>query len=160
MNEAAGRDLRERIAAFLEWYDRQRRRRQSLQRADRRRLYGAGVPGSARREVRLAALAGEMPGECHWGAPGGGFFVWLGLPAGLDSSAALLPAAEASGVSCVPGARFCSDGGGQASLRLAFSLLSATEMTEGARRLGAVIRAAVRCAQPLLSASHLRSKSL
>ena len=159
MNEAAGRDLRERIAAFLEWYDRQRRRRQSLQRADRRRLYGAGVPGSARREVRLAALAGEMPGECHWGAPGGGFFVWLGFPAGLDR-AELLPAAEASGVSCVPGARFCSDGGGQASLRLAFSRLSATEMTEGARRLGAVIRAAVRCAQPLLSASHLRSKSL
>jgi 2-aminoadipate transaminase len=102
-----------------------------------RRAYGA------RREALLAALESEMPGECHWVAPGGGFFVWLGLPAGLDS-AALLPAAEAAGVSYVPGARFCSDGGGQDSLRLAFSLLSPAEMAEGARRLGAVVRAVLR----------------
>ena len=107
----------------------------------------------ARREVLLGALAGAMPPGCHWVAPGGGFFIWLGLPAGLDSDV-LLPAAEAAGVSYVPGARFCSDGGGHDGLRLAFSLLPPAELAEGARRLGAVIRAAQS------STSDARSKSL
>jgi DNA-binding transcriptional MocR family regulator len=97
----------------------------------------------ARRDALLAALAREIPPGCSWRAPGGGFFVWLSLPDGMDSRA-LLPDAEAAGVSYVSGDRFCSDGGGQSSLRLAFSLLSPEDMAEGVRRLGAVIRAAVR----------------
>ncbi len=96
----------------------------------------------ARRDALVAALASEMPGGCRWLTPGGGFFVWFGLPVGLDS-AALLPAAEAGGVSYLPGARFCTDGRGREELRLAFSLLLPADMAEGARRLGAVIRAAL-----------------
>ncbi|MCX6029594.1 MAG: PLP-dependent aminotransferase family protein [Chloroflexi bacterium] len=92
-----------------------------------------------RRAALLAALARHLPPGCRWIAPGGGFFLWLQLPAGCDS-AALLSAAERAGVSYVPGGRFFPGGGGERYLRLAFSLLSAEELAEGARRFGDVLR--------------------
>ena len=103
-----------------------------------------------RRDALLDGLARFMPPHCRWTAPGGGFFIWVQLPEGYDSST-LLPIAEQAGVSYVPGARFCTGGGGERHtapaataggcrcLRLAFSLLSAAELAEGARRLGEVI---------------------
>ncbi len=94
-----------------------------------------------RRDALCAALADNLPQGCEWRKPGGGFFVWLRLPEGLDS-AALLPAAEAAGVSYVPGARFCVEAGCRPYCRLAFTLLPVEEMQEGARRLAAVVREA------------------
>ena len=47
----------------------------------------------------------------------------LGAAAGGVDAAALLPQAEAAGVSYVPGSRFCADGGCSAYIRLAFTLL-------------------------------------
>jgi DNA-binding transcriptional MocR family regulator len=49
--------------------------------------------------------------------------------------------AEAHGVAFAPGARFCSDGDDR-SLRAAFSLYDEATLREGARRLGAAVRAA------------------
>lgn len=95
---------------------------------------------SRRHDVLLNALATYLPEDCCWARPGGGFFVWVRLPAGVDSSA-LLPTAESAGVSYVPGARFCAGGGGEQYCRLAFTLLSPDELEEGARRLGAALRA-------------------
>ncbi len=95
-----------------------------------------------RRDALLAALGQHLPAGCRWGTPGGGFFAWVALPDGCDS-AALLPAAEAAGVSYVPGARFYAGSSGARYLRLAFSLLGAEELAEGARRLGAGLRAAI-----------------
>lgn len=94
-----------------------------------------------RRDALLAALAQHLPEGCRWTGPGGGFFVWVQLPPGCDS-AALLPLAEAAGVSYVPGPRFHADGGGARYLRLAFSLLPPEELAEGGRRLGNVVREA------------------
>ncbi len=88
----------------------------------------------SRREALLAALARFMPDECSWTTPGGGFFAWVQLPAGYDSTA-LLAAAEQAGVSFVPGARFYTDGEGGRHLRLAFSLLSEETLIEGVQRL-------------------------
>ncbi len=93
----------------------------------------------ARRDALLAALAEHMPPGCTWGAPAGGYFVWLRLPAGHDA-AALLPRAEAAGVAYLPGARFHTDARGTHALRLAFSLYGPAELREGARRLGAAVR--------------------
>jgi DNA-binding transcriptional MocR family regulator len=93
----------------------------------------------ARRDLFCAALARHLPAGCDWQAPGGGFFVWVRLPEGVDAQA-LLPQAEAAGVSYVPGARFCADGGGRSHIRLAFTLLSPAEMQEGAMRLGQLLR--------------------
>jgi len=91
-----------------------------------------------RRDALLAGLAKYLPEGCHWVSPGGGFFVWLRLPAGVDSEV-FLPVAEAAGVSFVPGARFFTGGGGGEYCRLAFTLVSLEELEEGARRLGGVV---------------------
>jgi DNA-binding transcriptional MocR family regulator len=93
-----------------------------------------------RRDALLAALAAHLPPDCAVTPPGGGFFVWLRLPAGLDADA-LLPHAEAAGVSYLPGAGFHLDGRGANTVRLAFSLYEPAELVEGARRLGAALRA-------------------
>ena len=93
-----------------------------------------------RRDVLLDALGRRLPEGCSWIRPGGGFFVWLRLPPGVDS-AALLPVAESAGISYVPGARFSTDGHGGRYCRLAFTLVSLEQLTEGARRLGSVLTA-------------------
>ena len=92
----------------------------------------------ARRDLFCDALTRHLPAGCDWQAPGGGFFVWVRLPEGVDAQA-LLPQAEAAGVSYVPGVRFCADGRGKSHIRLAFTLLSRKEMEEGAMRLGRVL---------------------
>jgi 2-aminoadipate transaminase len=91
-----------------------------------------------RRDVLLDALKRFLPRDCAWVRPGGGFFVWVRLPEGSDSTA-LLHVAETAGVSYAPGSRFCVGEGGECYLRLAFSLLSLAELEEGARRLGTVL---------------------
>jgi 2-aminoadipate transaminase len=89
----------------------------------------------ARRDALLAALHTHLPPECAVHTPAGGYFAWVGLPGGMDATA-LRPAAEAAGVSYLPGARFHLDGGGAGALRLAWSLYGEVELIEGARRLG------------------------
>jgi len=61
------------------------------------------------------------------------------LPDGLDATA-LLPHAEAAGVSYLPGSLFHAGGGGREYLRLSFSMLSLSEMAQGAEQLGNVLR--------------------
>ena len=91
-----------------------------------------------RRDLIIKALESHLPEECHWMKPGGGFFVWLRLPTGVDSSA-FLPIAEAAGVSYLPGAYFHVDGGGERYCRLNFTMISLDELEEGARRLSTVL---------------------
>ena len=88
-----------------------------------------------RRDVLVNALEEHLPQDCRWLIPQGGFFVWLRLPAQIDS-ASFLPAAEAAGVSYIPGARFFTNGGGECYCRLNFTMFSRDELEEGARRLG------------------------
>ena len=95
-----------------------------------------------RRDALTDALADRLPEGCAFSLPRGGFFVWIELPSGLRASE-LLEAAEAAGVSYVPGARSHLDGH-DAGLRLAFSLYDEQRLTEAATRLGLVITAALR----------------
>lgn len=92
----------------------------------------------ARRDALAAALSEHLSPACSWQLPAGGFFIWVHLPEGIDA-AALLPRAFAAGVGYGPGSRFHLDGGGANTLRLAFGLYPAGELTEAARRLGAVL---------------------
>jgi DNA-binding transcriptional MocR family regulator len=96
-----------------------------------------------RRDALAGALREHLPPGCELQAPGGGFFQWVRLPAGLDA-AELLPHAEAAGVAYIPGARFHLDGGGANTLRLAFSLYPPAELREAARRLGMAVRSHIR----------------
>lgn len=94
----------------------------------------------ARRDTLAAALTEWLPEGCQWTLPGGGFFIWLRLPDGIDVGA-LLPRAIGSGVGFAPGTRFHLAGGGANYARLAFGLYPEAELIEAARRLAGVLRA-------------------
>lgn len=97
----------------------------------------------ARRDALLGALAEHLPPGAAWTRPAGGFFVWITLPGGVDA-AALLPRAEETGVSYLPGERFHLEGGGRSALRLAFTRYEPHALAEAARRLGGLLRAALK----------------
>jgi 2-aminoadipate transaminase len=91
-----------------------------------------------RRDATLRALSAMMPPGCHWTRPGGGFFVWLGLPEGIHAKA-MLPRAISSRVAYVPGTGFYADGSGGEYARLCYSLPDPDRIAEGVRRLASVI---------------------
>lgn len=92
-----------------------------------------------RRDALLGALHEFLPG-LTWTVPGGGFYVWLTLPEGLDSRA-MLPRAVAELVAYTPGTAFYSDGNGHGDLRLSFCYPTPEFIREGVRRLGTVVSA-------------------
>jgi 2-aminoadipate transaminase len=96
----------------------------------------------AKRDAMLEALGAGMPDGVRWTRPGGGLFVWLTLPEGMDAEV-LLEAAVAEGVAYVAGGPFHVDGGGANTMRLTFAKEDAPTIAEGVRRLGRVVRRAV-----------------
>jgi 2-aminoadipate transaminase len=94
-----------------------------------------------RRDAMLEALERELSGTAEWNRPEGGYFLWLDLP-GVDA-AALMQRAAAAGVTFVKGADFFLSGGGEESVRLAFSFATADEIGEGVARLAASVPVAV-----------------
>jgi 2-aminoadipate transaminase len=94
-----------------------------------------------RRDAMLQALEAELPAGASWSRPGGGYFLWLDLPAGVRSDE-LLARGDEAGVAFVKGADFFADGSGAESARLAFSFPSVEEIHEGIRRLAALVREA------------------
>ena len=92
-----------------------------------------------RRDATLSALSRMMPPGCHWTRPAGGFYVWLGLPDGVDAKA-MLPRAISSRVAYVPGTGFYADGSGGRYARLCYSFPDPARISEGVRRLASVIQ--------------------
>jgi 2-aminoadipate transaminase len=90
-------------------------------------------------DVILAALARHMPDGARWTTPKGGFFSWLTLPEGVDSTD-LAARAAGQGVGIVPGTLFFADGRGNDSVRLSFSMVDASQIDEGVARLAALMR--------------------
>jgi DNA-binding transcriptional MocR family regulator len=93
-----------------------------------------------RRDAMLDTLGAVMPEGCQWTRPGGGFYVWLRLPRGLNSKS-MLPRAISSRVAYVPGTGFYADGGGAEYLRLSYCFPEPARIREGIRRLAEVIDA-------------------
>jgi DNA-binding transcriptional MocR family regulator len=91
----------------------------------------------ARRDAMVEALERDLPG-LRTTRPDGGYFLWGELD-GVDAGE-LLARAEAAGVTFVKGTDF---GGGDGTLRLAYSFVSPDEIAEGVARLAAAIPAAV-----------------
>lgn len=79
-----------------------------------------------------------MPEGVTWTSPVGGFFTWVTLPVGADTTALAVPAREA-GVAYVPGTPFYPDGQGARDLRLSFSRATEQHIHEGVRRLAALV---------------------
>jgi 2-aminoadipate transaminase len=95
----------------------------------------------ARCDAMVEAVGAHFPAGVRMVVPNGGYFLWLDLGPGADTTALAKRAAEA-GVPFVKGADFYADGGGTTSLRLAFSAVPADRIREGIERLGAVIASA------------------
>ena len=92
-----------------------------------------------RRDAMLSALARELGDLATWTVPSGGLFLWVTLPAHLDT-AALFPTALEHQVAYIPGVHFAAEGGYTNALRLNYSNASPERIDEGIRRLASVIR--------------------
>lgn len=90
-----------------------------------------------RRDAMIEALAEHLPGLRHT-TPNGGFFVWMDLPAELDSKA-MLPRAVKELVAYTPGTAFFADGGGRQNVRLSFCYPTPESIRLGVRRLATVV---------------------
>ncbi|MCW5881393.1 MAG: PLP-dependent aminotransferase family protein [Anaerolineae bacterium] len=93
-----------------------------------------------RRDLMLAALAAHFPPEVRWTHPGGGLFLWVTLPEGVDAADVLRRAIHEK-VAFVPGAPFHPRGGGENTFRLNFSMMPPDKIQTGIARLGRVLSA-------------------
>ena len=92
-----------------------------------------------RRDAMIAAMPATAPDGSTWTDPDGGMFTWLRLPAGANATG-LLPAALEADVAFVPGTAFYAAAPDPATLRLSFTTHTPAEITEGMRRLSAVLK--------------------
>ena len=114
------------IAIYLDEFDWQR------QIIDFRTMY------RGRRDAMVSALEEYMP-QCTWNVPDGGFYVWVGLPDGLDAKD-MLPRAVTNLVAYVSGTAFYAGGRqGRDHMRLSFCYPEPVEIREGVRRLSEVV---------------------
>ncbi|CAB3790283.1 2-aminoadipate transaminase [Paraburkholderia ultramafica] len=93
-------------------------------------------------EAMLAALQRYMPEGVSWNRPEGGMFVWVNLPAQIDSMK-LLEETVAQNVAFVPGGPFFANEAQHNTLRLSFVTVPPAKIDEGVARLGALIRAKI-----------------
>lgn len=91
-----------------------------------------------RADAMLTSLAESLPEGCEHTVPTGGFYVWLTVPAGLDTSD-LLAKALSRRVAYVPGRGFYADGSGGNQLRLCYSFPEVSRIREGVARLGELL---------------------
>jgi 2-aminoadipate transaminase len=91
-----------------------------------------------RRDVMLSALEEYFPDGVTWTRPEGGMFLWVTLPANIDSAQLLSDALEYR-IAFVPGAAFHANGGGDNTMRLNFSNTPPALIEEGIGRLGRLL---------------------
>lgn len=95
-----------------------------------------------RRDLMLATLDRELPAGCTWTRPDGGLFLWVTLPASIDTTQ-LLQVAAREKIAFVPGAPFWVGEPVRNTMRLNFSNATEQLIETGMSRLGPVIRAAL-----------------
>ena len=89
-----------------------------------------------KKDAMRAALDEHFGAEegCAWTDPGGGLFLWLTLPEGVDAQG-LFEVALAEGVAFIPGPAFSVSGAYPNALRLCFSYPDEARTREGVARL-------------------------
>ncbi len=107
-------------------------------------IEGTRAKYRAKRTLMVDALERYMPkrNDIHWTKPEGGLFLWVTLPAYIDTAQLLLKAIEKK-VAFVAGAGFYFDNPEHNSLRMNFSYPTADQIEEGVRRLGLVVQEAI-----------------
>ncbi|MDX8152475.1 PLP-dependent aminotransferase family protein [Patulibacter brassicae] len=109
-----------------------------------------------RRDVMLDALERHMPDGATWTRPGGGLFVWVTLPAFLDTTD-LLVRALSRNVAFVPGRGAYLDGRGGHSMRINFSGVGEEDIREGVSRIGSVVAEQIELYDSLSGGGRRRS---
>lgn len=96
-----------------------------------------------RRDAMLEAIKTEFPVEIKYTQPTGGIFLWVTLPAYMDSKE-LLESSLKKGVAFVTGEAFYPNGGHKNTFRLNYSGIDEKKIRKGIKILGDVIRQAVK----------------
>lgn len=96
-----------------------------------------------RRDIMLEALEKHMPPGTSWTVPRGGFFIWVTLPEGIDTTA-MHSQVQELGVEYLPGPASYSDGSGANQLRLSFSFVEDDRIETGIRVIGEVAKSELR----------------
>ena len=91
----------------------------------------------ARRDAALAAMNEFLP-DLTTTKPGGGFYLWVALPKGVNSKA-MLPRAVENLVAYTPGTAFYGNGTGQEFLRISYSYPTPENIRVGVERLAKTI---------------------
>jgi 2-aminoadipate transaminase len=107
----------------------------------------------ARRELMDELMQQQFPSDVSWKRPAGGFTFWVSLPHRM-SSLELLQQSIKTGVEFAPGNYFYVDRRDSPSMRLAFSTLTQPQIRLGIRRLGNVIRQALRAKREQPNKEH------
>jgi DNA-binding transcriptional MocR family regulator len=98
---------------------------------------------AARLKAMGAALRAHLPAGVRFVQPAGGFFIWLTLPEGTDTTA-MRASAQGRNVDFMPGPRFSSADGLKNCLRLSFAYYDAPDLVRGVERLSDVLRGQLR----------------
>lgn len=93
---------------------------------------------SRQAQTMQAAIAAHFPAQVKYAKPTGGMFLWLELPAHVDTTRMLAKALEVE-VAYVPGGPFHVDGSGLNTMRLSFANAGEQAIQTGIARLGQVI---------------------
>ena len=94
---------------------------------------------SKRMRALSYALRQHLPNTFSFTESGGGFFLWLGLPDGVDAEE-VLHEARRQNVGFQPGGKFSSRQGLKKYLRLSFSFYDTPQLEEGVMRLAHVLK--------------------
>jgi len=90
----------------------------------------------------LDAMSRHFPESVQWTRPEGGMFIWVTLPAHMDSKQ-LLDEAIQQNVAFVPGGPFYANNPAKNTLRLSFVTVSPERINEGIEKLGKLIKARI-----------------
>ena len=76
-----------------------------------------------KRNITLEALSKNAPAGMTWTRPNGGFYVWVTIPEGIDTTSMLDWAVEHEKVAYLAGNSFYTDDRGVNQFRLCYSFL-------------------------------------
>lgn len=97
----------------------------------------------ARRDLMMKTIEEEFPKEASATYPEGGLFTWVVLPEYMNARELALKALEQN-VAYVPGGSFFPNGGNENTFRLNYSNMNEEKIVEGIKRLGKVLKDALR----------------
>lgn len=96
-----------------------------------------------RRDLMMKTIEEEFPKEAIYTYPEGGLFTWVVLPEYMNARELAVTALEQN-VAYVPGGSFYPNGGNENTFRLNYSNMDDERIVEGIKRLGKVLKDAIR----------------